>query len=361
LDDDGKQLPADKVLEYRPDKRFEIADGSVFHARKFEAVIGSEIPKLTGLTIGSKFKATHGLGTERSDEHETEWTVVGILAPTHTANDRVLFIPLVTFYAISGHGEALGAIQRVRGGADPSKVASPTTSSAQQQQAEEEEDVSAYFDDEEGAEDNAHHDHAHGHFSVNKDGTIDLDLPKDQWLISAILVESRGGIAGQNLMYAINNRDEAMAVSPAMTMREFFDNFLKNTTMVLLVISLLVTFVAAVSILVSIYNSVSARKKEIAILRALGATRRRILTLICVEAGLVGLIGGFIGFIGGHLAGAAQSYFFQKRLGQSINWVATDRTEGIYLLCVIALAVLAGLVPALKAYRTPVATNLVAG
>ena len=49
--------------------------------------------------------------------------------------------------------------------------------------------------------------------------------------------------------------------------------------------------VAGVSILVSIYNSVVARKKEIAILRALGATRLRIVTLLCVEAGIIGLAG----------------------------------------------------------------------
>ena len=53
----------------------------------------------------------------------------------------------------------------------------------------------------------------------------------------------------------------------------------------LLLIALLVTIVAGVGILVSIYNSVSARTREIAILRALGATRQRVLTLIAPRRG----------------------------------------------------------------------------
>jgi putative ABC transport system permease protein len=144
-------------------------------------------------------------------------------------------------------------------------------------------------------------------------------------------------------------------------MREFFDTFLKGPTLLLLVVALLVTIVAGVGILVSIYNSVSARKREIAILRALGATRARILTLICVEAGIVGLVGGLIGLFAGHLLTGAGSAYLERTIGEGINWIGMDQWEWLYLLAVIVLAVLAGLVPGLKAYRTPVATNLVAG
>src|SRR5688572_4063785 len=98
-DDEGKAEPdPEKVFQYRPGKRFELAQGRVFHSRKFEAVIGSEVPQLTGLKLGDKFKATHGSPTagQEEDVHEEQWEVVGVLETTHTANDRVLFIPLVT-------------------------------------------------------------------------------------------------------------------------------------------------------------------------------------------------------------------------------------------------------------------------
>ena len=151
-----------------------------------------------------------------------------------------------------------------------------------------------------------------------------------------------------------------MAVNPASVMREFFENFLRGPTLVLLLIALLVTIVAAVGILVSIYNSVSARLREIAILRALGATRARVLLLICVESVLIGLFGGLLGLLAGHLLGGIGSFYFDQYVGQGINWVHSDQWEWVYLVAVIVIALIAGLVPAMKAYRTPVATNLTA-
>jgi hypothetical protein len=54
------------------------------------------------------------------------------------------------------------------------------------------------------------------------------------------------------------------------------------------------------------------------------------------------------------------SFYFNRVVGQTINWYRTDSWEWLYLVVVIAIALIAGLVPAMKAYRTPVATNLVA-
>jgi putative ABC transport system permease protein len=121
-----------------------------------------------------------------------------------------------------------------------------------------------------------------------------------------------------------------------------------------------VNAVAIVAVLVSIYNSVSARMREVAILRALGATRRRILTTICLEAGLIGLVGGICGLLLGHGLAFLASGYLERTIGEGLKWWVVGREEWIYLTGVTLVAVLAGLVPALKAYRTPVATNLVA-
>jgi len=110
----------------------------------------------------------------------------------------------------------------------------------------------------------------------------------------------------------------------------------------------------------TIYNSVSARRREIAILRALGATRQRILSLICFEAILVGIIGGIAGLIAGHLLCAIGSVYLERAVGEGIHWLIISWHEAAYLAAVIFISFLAGLVPALKAYSTPVATNLVA-
>jgi putative ABC transport system permease protein len=202
-------------------------------------------------------------------------------------------------------------------------------------------------------------------YHLDEHGDIVTDLPQDEWTLSAILVQSRaypgGGYQSQQLIYNFKLIDDrATAVSPAVVMREFFDTFLAPSATLLLLISVFVVVVAAASIMTTIYNSVSARLREIAILRALGATRTKILTLICAEAVTIGVIGGLLGFVVGHLLSAAGSVYLNRTLGESINWISIGREEWSFLAIVAALALLAGLVPALKAYQTPVANNLVA-
>ncbi len=332
FNENGAALPPGRVMEYRPDLRYELAAGHDFAPERFEAVIGSDVARLSDLKMGSTFRATHGIPVagETPDVHKTVWTVVGILKPTHTASDRVVFLPFQSLYTVGEHKIAEIADMYIRNGLPvPASTVDP-------------DDVPTY--------------------TTNPDGTFKLLLTKDAWELSAILVKGRGnsGFSSQNLMYQFSHGDIAQAVSPAEVMRKFFDTFLKGPTLVLLLIACLVTVVAAVGILVSIYNSVSARMREIAILRALGATRVRVLLLICIEAGLVGLFGGFLGLIGGHLLAGVGSYLFTEYIGQGIHWMQTAYQEWIYLFAVVIVALLAGLIPALKAYRTPVATNLVA-
>ena len=381
FDDEGKPLAPERVIEYRPSRRYSLAQGRPFHPLKFEAVIGSDAAERTGLGIGGKFKATHGNPApgQIEDVHEQEWEVVGILTSTRTANDGVLFIPLVSFYAISGHEEGLKAHQAMREAAGaappgqrPAPALAPTTRPAAKDEHDHDHDHEGKGDAHEHKDDHKEgepgheeegHDHAHSEgFHVHEDGTIHLDLPKEAWEVSAVLVKARAQFQATQLMYMLNNSPlPIMGVNPATVMREFFDTFLRGSTLLLLALAALVTVVAAVSILVSIYNSVSARRREIAILRALGATRGKVLTLICIEAGVIGLLGGVMGLVVGHLLAGAGAVFFEQMLGERIDWLKPDVWEWVYLIGVVLIAVLAGLVPGLKAYRTPVATNLVVG
>ncbi len=349
-DEQGNRLDAERVMEYRPGKQYEIDSGKVFAANKFEAIVGSDVPKLTGLNLGATFHATHGMPApgQPQDVHDETWTVVGVLKPTHTASDRVIYIPLTTFYCIFEHEEALGAIAELRGESAATRPAAPLAPSATQPLT---------GDDAAFANVETHQKQ----YVLNPDGTVDLKLPQSEWMLSAIMIKSRSPFTVQSLMWNINNQDVASAVNPATVMRQFFDVFLSPIGEMFKGISYLVTFVAGVGILVSIYNSVSARMREIAILRALGATRNRILSLICLEAMFVGLIGALLGIVVGHLLGGVGSRLTERMVGEGFNWMAIGRNEWLYLLAVVVLSLLAGLIPALKAYQTPVATNLVAG
>src|SRR2546430_747559 len=81
-------------------------------------VIVSEIPRLTGLKMGEEFQATHGLPQpgEQPDIHKPQWKVVGILRPTHTASDGIVYIPLTSFYCIAEHDVGLVAQEAIREG-----------------------------------------------------------------------------------------------------------------------------------------------------------------------------------------------------------------------------------------------------
>jgi putative ABC transport system permease protein len=338
-DGSGNSLPPEQVMEYKPDQRYEIADGRVFAPNKFEAIIGSDLARITDLHIGKIFQATHGMPQpgEIPDIHAEKWTVVGVLKPTHTSADRVVYIPLNSFYTIAEHGVGLMAQQQLREGGLP--TAAPDV-----------EDV--VTTDPDGTQ-------HHNNYDLTADGVIHLHPNLvDKLALSAIMVQSRGGVTLQDLLYDLNNGTDVMACNPASIMRDFFDIFLKPIKMMLLLICSLVTIVAAVGILVSIYNSVSARTREIAILRALGATRGRILGIICFEAVLVAAIGAVLGLVAGHAVTGGGSYYMYQKFGESLGWLNTDPYEFYYLIGVVAVALIAGLVPALKAYRTPVATNL---
>ena len=327
-------------LEYLPDHTLQIADGRFFHPWKFEAVLGSEVTQKTGLKIGDQFRATHGLpppGTE-PDIHPEQWQVVGVLKPTHTAADRCLYIPLLSFYTILEHSRGLNEQEQTRAGQAP-KV---------------EEDNTPKYKLVSGSD-------LLPDLPASKE-FISLDVKPSAWEVSAIAVKSRGGVTAEDLIYFINNGGipDVQAVNPAGVMRIFFETFLSSSAKILLLISFLVSVVAAVGILVSIYNSIAARTREIAILRALGATRGKVLTLICAEAGLIGLWGGVIGLLVGHAIGAVTSMYMNNTIGQGFDWISVRIDEWVYIAIVVGIALLAGLVPALKAYRTPVATNLVA-
>jgi putative ABC transport system permease protein len=369
--------PALGIFEYRPGRTLKLAEGRAFHRLKFEAVIGSEIAKRIGLKIGDTFQAEHGQPTPGAEEHhhDEKWTIVGVLAPTQTALDRSLFVPLVTFYAIPEHESALEAMANVKSVQDdmdkpvtapPSNAARANPMQSRLQQAARNlpgaagapatTKPAAADDWGEGFETGDKHEHP---YRV-RNGLIELRLPPEKRKLSAIFARSQGAAQGSQIIWRLNNGPDAQGLNPAWEMRQLFSTFLEPTNRGLLGLAVLVTVVAAVSILVSIYNSISARRREIAILRALGATKGKVLTLICLEAGLIGVAGAALGAVAGHSLAAIAATVMQETLGEAFSWLSLDRYELLYLMGVVGLAVLAGLVPALKAYQTPVASNLVA-
>ena len=127
---------------------------------------------------------------------------------------------------------------------------------------------------------------------------------------------------------------------------------------ILAFISYLVVVVASASILASIYNSMNERRREIAILRALGAQRFTVFGAIVAESAAIAGLGMVISFFVYAVIVLVASGIIRVQTGVVINplefhWVMLTAPAGI-----TGLAALCGIFPAAKAYRTDVSSNM---
>ena len=128
---------------------------------------------------------------------------------------------------------------------------------------------------------------------------------------------------------------------------------------VLAMVAWLVALVAVGAVLASLYNSMHSRRRDLAILRALGARRRTIFAAIILESATIAALGMLLGFvIYAAILGAAAAVI-QAQTGVVLDpW----RPAWVWIWApasMILLGALAGIIPALKAYRTDVAGGLV--
>jgi putative ABC transport system permease protein len=115
---------------------------------------------------------------------------------------------------------------------------------------------------------------------------------------------------------------------------------------------------AAVSIFVAIYNSMSERRRAIAIMRALGARRATVLSIVMMEAGALCAFGALGGILLGHAITAVAGSVLSARSGVPVSALVFHPEELAVLGGVLVLGALAGILPALKAYRSDIADGL---
>jgi putative ABC transport system permease protein len=127
---------------------------------------------------------------------------------------------------------------------------------------------------------------------------------------------------------------------------------------VLLVLTAMICVVSGVSILISIYNSMSERRHEIAVMRALGAGRDTVMVIILLESVLLALGGGAAGWLIAHALNWLASPVIAAQTGVSIGFWDMDLAEALLIPSILLLAVLCGFFPAVSAYRTDVAKSL---
>ncbi len=277
--------------------------GRVFDPECREAVIGSAVALSTGLRVNSTFHPSHDVFEAGAEEHEEEYLVTGILQPTYSPMDRVVWIPIEGIFRMGGH--------ELKGG---------------------------------------------GEVYHAEDGQ---PIPDEHKEVSAVMLVLDDFRVGNALSYEFNRKgkEATLAFPISSVMGEIFVK-LGWMARVLELVAYLVMAVAAGSILASLHNTMNERRRGFAILRALGARRRTVFSAIVLEAAAIATSGAVLGFaVYFAIAGLAAS-IIRRETGVVLDVWAAHPALVWAPLGMIALGALAGLLPAFKAYSTDVATHL---
>ena len=263
-------------------------------ARPMEAVVGDRVARTAGLEVGARFVGTHGLSPGGPRHDEHVYTVTGVLAPTGGVIDRLVLTPLESVWYVHEGTPA---------------------------------------DDEERAI---------------------LEAERE---VTMVLVRYATPLAAATLPRAINASDRLQAASPALESARLFSlagvgvDGVRAFAAVLLV-------AAALSVFVALFQALSDRRRELALMRLLGAPPRRLFALLLLEGVLLTAIGAAIGIALGHAAVEVAGRWLAPRGEWTLTGLDFVTIEWAFALGAVALGAVAALVPALRAARTPLAGAL---
>jgi len=176
--------------------------------------------------------------------------------------------------------------------------------------------------------------------------------------VSAVLVKLRGAAGfALEMKYNKQGNQATFAWPIAATLAEFFDRLVWFEK-VLEWIAYLVGSVASLIILAVLRNSMNERKREFAILRCLGASRRFVTNVVLGQSLIISLIGALGSFLIYLIMSGIASYFIREQTGVLLSPFEFDLTFFYVFFAIIILGIVSGLPPAWSAYRVDISQNL---
>lgn len=294
---------------FRQDRRVEFREGRR-PAGVFDVVLGSEVAEKLGYELDRKIVLNHGMAARGIMDHRDKpFSVTGILRRTGTPVDRSLYITLEGMEAMHVDWQS---------GAPPLP----------------------------GDEVSAERILA---------GNVNLQ-PKN---ITAFFLRSESRILTLRLQREVNEdrAEPLLAVIPGVTLGELWAT-VGYAEAALRIVSVAVVLVGLTGMLVSIYTSLNERRREMAILRALGAGPRAILFLFVLESGLLSAAGALFGLALVYGGLTIAQPIIEESTGLFLPISAPALLEYVYLGGVIVAGFLIGLVPAYRAYRNALVDGL---
>lgn len=287
-----------------------LAEGRAFSATVdgvFEAVLGSEVARALGFGLGQRITLSHGTGGEGLPEHaDKPFTVVGILAPTGTPVDRTVHISLQAIEAI--HLDWAGGVP-VPGMRIPAEY-------------------------------------------VRK---FDL-TPKT---ITAVLVGLKSRAAAFKVQRSIDGfqGEPLLAVLPGVALDQLWQ-LVGVAERTLLAVSAMIVVIGLAGLVAVVLASLNERRRELAILRSVGAGPLHIAALLLAESLVVTLAGALLGVLLLALLAVAGAPWAQAHFGVALHAGVGTSAEWRLIGLVVLAGVLAGGIPAWRACRLALADGL---
>jgi len=291
---------------YRRDRRLTFETGKPFDDL-FDAVLGADVASTLDYQLGDPIVVAHGLGDISFTEHNDKpFVVAGILDKTGTPVDRTVHVSL----------EAIEAI---------------------------------HVDWQSGAQIPGQ--------TVSADEVRKMDLTPEA--ITAAFVGLKSKLSTFKLQRQINEYAEEplSAILPGAALQELW-GLIGTAETALGAVSIMVVVTALLGMVTMVLATLNERRREMAILRSVGARPRTVLGLLVAEAGLLGLLGALLGVVLLYLALLIIRPLVDAEFGLylEIGWL-TPR-ELLSLIAIVVAGLLAGLLPALRAYRLSLADGM---
>ncbi|MEZ4860370.1 MAG: ABC transporter permease [Caldilineaceae bacterium] len=279
---------------------FQLASGRLF-AANLEAVLGSKAAAHLGLQIGDRFLPAHGVSQGLAeDTHDTPHTVVGILRPSNTPFDNAVFTTVASVVAIHAHHE------------ETTTTGAPTATDPE---------------------------------------------PDPAAQLTAILVRPVGFVEQNQIWQEFYTGTEAQAAFPGRELGGLFD-LLNQGQALLRMVGYLAAVMAALTLFLAVYSATGARERLLAIMRGLGARRVVVFRIVLFETVLTALLGALVGRLAGYGVALAIATQITAQSAIPITIRYLPQLEGLLWGLPLLLGLVAGLIPAIQAYRTNVVEKL---